>query len=401
MDSTASISLSPSKDVNFRWPAAPLAENLNDRSAGWLGVGAGKAGCQAGGHAVSGSAEGEQAWSDPAGVCQARPVDVLVLGGTAWVGREVAREALARGHAVTCLARGESGTAATGARLVLADRTGANAYDEVRDRDWDAVVDVSRQPGQVRGALAALADRTRHWGFVSTGNVYADNSTPGDDESAALLPATDLDVADRELYGPGKVACEQACHRSLGDRLLIARSGLIGGPGDGSDRAGYWVARAARDTEGPMLAPDIPDDPTQVLDVRDLVTWLVDAFEQGTTGTFDAVGPVVPFGEWLALARATAGHTGPVVLADSTWLVEQGVGTYMGPESLPLWLPDAGYEGWSARSGAAAVAAGLRHRPLAETMAATLDWERSLGLDRDRAAGLSPTRERDLLTLLD
>ena len=327
-------------------------------------------------------------------------MDVLVLGGTAWVGREVAREASARGHTVTCLARGESGVAAAGARLVAADRTRADAYDAVRDRDWDAVVDVSRQPGQVRGALAALAERTGHWGFVSTGNVYADNTTVGDDESAALLPATDLDVVDPDLYGPGKVACEEACRQYVGERLLIARSGLIGGPGDGSDRAGYWVARAARDPAGPMLVPDTLDDPTQVLDVRDLVTWLVDAFEQGTTGTVDAVGPVIPFGDWLAQARATAGHTGPVVLADSAWLLEQDVKPYMGADSLPLWLPLAGYEGWSARSGAAAVAAGLRHRPLAETMADSLDWERFLGLARARSAGLGPTREHDLLTLL-
>lgn len=327
-------------------------------------------------------------------------MDVLVLGGTAWVGREITREALARGHSVTCLARGESGVAATGAKLVLADRTAEGAYDEVRDHDWGAVLDVSRQPGQVRGAVAALAGRARHWGFVSTGNVYAAHSTLGDDESAALLPATDLDVADRELYGEGKVACEQALVEALGDRLLIARSGLIGGPGDTSDRAGYWVARAARDPETPMLVPDIPDQPTQVLDVRDLVTWLVDAFEKGTTGTFDAVGPVIPFDTWLAQARTTGGHTGPITLAGTPWLLEQGVGTYMGPESLPLWLPDEGYEGWSARSGAAAVAAGLTHRPLAETMADTLAWERQLGLDRPRDAGLSRARETELVTLL-
>jgi len=331
-------------------------------------------------------------------------VNLLVLGGTAWLGREIAVEAAARGHAVTCLARGKAGQFIDGVRSVIADRDDSDAYAEVSAQRWDAVVDVGRQPGHVRRAVTALQPVSECFLFVSTGNVYASQRELDQDEDAELMPRLVSDMmGSTEDYGSAKVACEEAAVRGFGaDRTLVARAGLIGGPGDISGRSSYWPWRFAHPSnqKQTVLVPDDPDVPTGIIDVRDLATWLVSCAETATSGVFNAAGRPVPLEEHLAVARSVAGHVGPVIAVPSTWLTDQQVQMWSGPRSLPLWIDDPDWYGMNARSTVRARAAGLVTRTLEETLTDTLSWERSRPEQGPHGAGLTDHEEQQLLALL-
>ncbi|MGW6173775.1 NAD-dependent epimerase/dehydratase family protein [Arthrobacter sp. NPDC055138] len=330
-------------------------------------------------------------------------MQILILGGTAWLGHEIAAEALRRGHQVTCLARGTSGSVPAGARLVRADRDAPDGLDTVAEERWDAVLDVSRQPGQVRRAATALAGTAEHFTFVSSGSVYADHGSPGADETAELLPPLESDVmTSPDVYGAAKVACEDAARNAFGPgRSLIVRPGLIAGPGDTTDRTGYWPLRFARPVadDGAVLIPDAPGLDAQVIDARDLAAWLVAAAEKRLAGEFNAVGDTLTLAEHLEIGRGVAGHTGPVFMLDQQELAAAEVNPWAGERSLPLWLPLPDFAGFMSRSNAAAKAAGLALRPLAETLADTLAWELATGPERPRSAGLTAEEERRLLTI--
>jgi 2'-hydroxyisoflavone reductase len=322
----------------------------------------------------------------------------LVLGGTAWLGRAAATAARDLGERVTVLARGESGPPPPEVEVVVADRGEPAAYDAVSDREWDVVLDVSRQPSQVLGALEALAGRASSWVFVSSSSVYATEDEPGADETAPLLAPHPEDDDGWDTYGARKVACEQHVLDRVGDRALVARSGLIAGPGDHTDRTGYWPLRFAHPAtdDGAVLVPRSPLL-TQVLDVRDLAGWLVRAGLDGRTGVVNASGPTMPLADHLRVAREVAGHDGELVEVDQDWLQAHSVEPWSGERSLPLWLPLPEYAGFMARSTSAAQERGLTSRPLVETLVDTLDWEVRTGPGRPRKAGLSPADEQELV----
>ncbi len=321
---------------------------------------------------------------------------LLVLGGTLFLSRAVAVEAVARGHDVTCAARGTSGTVPRGARHVVLDRSSASRPADwvALDGDWDAVVDVSRTPSWVRDALEALADRTRHWTFVSSISVYADSATPGGGpETLPLLPAITEDVVQDspEKYGASKVGCEQAV-QARATRALVLRPGLIVGPGDPTGRFSYWPERMVEG--GEVLAPGPPEAPTQVIDVRDLAAWIVTCAEREHTGVLDAVGPQTPLGELLDEVAAGVGADPDLVWADPDSLTAHEVRPWAGPRSLPLWLPRQS-QGLMAHDPEPSVAAGLTPRPVAETAADTLAWLR--GTDHPERTGLTRAEERHVL----
>lgn len=322
--------------------------------------------------------------------------DVLMLGGTGWLSGRIAERWADAGASVTCLARGGR-DAPYGTALVVGDRDAPEAYEVVAQRDWDEVVDVSSNPVHVAAALAALGERARHWTYISTVSVYASNDEPGADESSELLAPAGPD--EDEDYGRAKVRAEASVRASLGFRAGIVRPGLIVGPGDPTDRFGYWVGRFALAGEGDVLAPEVAGRGAQVIDVDDLAEFVQAIGNERWTGVVNAVGDPFELDRVLADAREVAGHSGAVVAAPDPWLEAHDVAYWMGPRSLPLWLP-AGMPGFWTRSNAAYRILGGKLRPLRDTLERTLADERARGLERERRAGLTRADELALLAEL-
>lgn len=311
---------------------------------------------------------------------------VLILGGTGWLGREIAAQALADGAEVTCLARGSSGDVPPGARLVVADRTREGAFAGLNG-DFDEVVEVAYQAELVVPALAALAGRAAHWTLVSSVSVYADNASPLAGESAEVVDPVDL-----TRYPDAKVAAERRSLAALGDRLLIVRPGLIVGPGDPSDRFGYWPMRLSQG--GRVAIPDPAGLHVQVIDVADLAAWIARA---GTlTGVVNAVGPIHTLADFFSLAVEVTGFEGVLVPVDDETLLAAGIAYWAGPRSLPLWLPRSEV-GFAQRDPSTFLRLGGTPRRLADSISRALTDELTRGAGRSRRSGLTLAQEAAVL----
>jgi 2'-hydroxyisoflavone reductase len=320
---------------------------------------------------------------------------LLVLGGTVFLGRHLVEAALERGHDVTTFTRGRHNPDLfPEAERLRGDRNGD--LDALAGRSWDACVDTSGNlPAQVRASADLLSGAVGLYAFVSTLAAYAGfPRVAGLDERAQLAPMPDPppDRPGPESVGALKAECERALEAVMGGRTLVARSGLLAGPHDPSDRFAYWPRRVARG--GEVLAPAGPDLPVQLIDARDLAGWLLDGVESGRTGAFNVTGPTEPLtmAGLLETCRAVAGSDATVTWADERFLLESGVGPRM---ELPLWMPGA--PGAATCSCERALAAGLRLRPLADTVRDTLAWDAARPADAPRRAGLAPDREAELL----
>ena len=319
---------------------------------------------------------------------------VLILGGTRFVGRAVVDAALDRGDTVTRFNRGKTNPGLyPQVETIIGDRTGD--LSALSARHWDAVVDVAAyDPEVVRRSAQALADAADRYVFVSTASVYADHSVR-QVEGAPVIPLRADTPAD-DLYGARKAAAEQIVTEAFGDRGLIVRAGLIVGPNDPTDRFAYWPRRIARG--GRILAPGDPADPLQFIDVRDLGGWIIQGARRGLRGVFNVTGEPFPFGRLLEECVAATGSRD----ADRQWvptarLLAAGVDPWMG---VPLWIAAPGWEAANDVDVSRALAAGLRLRPLAETIRDTLAWDLARGGPAPGDEGLSREREEDLLRRL-
>ena len=322
---------------------------------------------------------------------------LLILGGTAFVGRHLVETALARGHTVTLFNRGQRNPGLF-AELERLQGERPENLEALRGRQWDAAIDTSGYtPRAVAASAGLLADAVAHYTFISTISVYADGAPADSTEQAELgrLPAEKAGTEEiaGDTYGPLKVLAEQAAEAAMPGRVLLPRPGLIVGPYDPTDRFTYWPARAARG--GDMVAPDGPDLPVQFIDARDLAAWTLDSVEAGRTGVFNATGPArrLNFGELLETCRTVSGSRASFTWVDEQTLLAWKVEPFT---DLPLWVPRK-ENAFMQVNIDKALGAGLTFRPLADTVRDTLAWDATRPADLPRRNGLMPEREAEIL----
>jgi 2'-hydroxyisoflavone reductase len=326
-------------------------------------------------------------------------MNLLILGGTRFVGRALVDAALVAGYEVTLFNRGQSNPGLYGElEQLTGDRDGG--LDALRGRRWDAVIDTCGYvPRLVGDSARLLAEAVEHYTFISSISVYRALDRPGIAETYDLATMADETVEEitGETYGPLKVLCEKQVDEVMGNgRSLHIRAGLIVGPHDPTDRFSYWVNRAARG--GEMLAPGDPNRPVQFIDVRDLADWTIKATGERLSGPFNATGPAyrLSMGEMLETCRQVASVESRVTWVDEPFLLEQGVKPW---SDLPLWIAGEEVEGFGTLDCRKAQSAGLVYRPLSETVADTLAWLNGRSADHEWRVGITAVWEAELLQL--
>lgn len=326
-------------------------------------------------------------------------MNILVMGGGQLVGWHIVRTALDRGYGVTLFNRGRTNPGEfPGVERLVGDRDGGLA--PLAGRRFDAVIDCCGfHPDVVRQSAELLKEGAGHYTFISTESVYPDELTVDIDETAPVIelappiPATFV----MEAYGGLKVLCERVVRDVYGSRALIVRPGLVVGPRDHTQRFTHWVRRAAE--PGEMLLPGPPSRRVQLIDARDLAAFVLDRTAARDDGVYNASGPEysLTFERAVAACLEAGGHAATPAWVDHAALVKAGGN---GVE-LPFWFPDDAHPDTpveleiSSRRG---IAAGLRFRPLADTVRDILAWERSRPADFPMRPGpLNAEREKELL----
>ncbi len=324
----------------------------------------------------------------------AKPLRILILGGTGFIGPVLVRLARARGHTITLFNRGKTNPHLfPDVETILGDRR--TDIDRLKGRDWDAVIDTwVMLPASVRAAAERLRDRIGHYLFISTISVYRLGRAPIDEDSPLLTVAPErLAKPSADDYGGLKALAERAAEEAMPGRATSLRAGVIVGAGDPSGRFVYWPRRLERG--GDVLVPTGADGRMQFIDVRDLAQFTVRALEDRAFGIFNVVGPADPaLGSVLGAIDGAVGHSAHLVYADRAWMNARDAG---GWDDFPLVVAnDDDQAGFGHVSAARALARGLTFHPVADTATSALAWWKENG--RPPGPGISPEREAELLS---
>jgi len=342
----------------------------------------------------------KQVWSWATIAC----MDLLILGGTRFLGRAFVTTALAHGHTVTLFNRGRTDPHAFPQVETI---TGDREVDlsALSGRNWDAVIDTSAYAASTaRRSAEALSDHADRYVFISTISVYADAKTPNFDESYPLAVMSEEDAAmitgnadvnaKKQFYGPQKVLCERVVTHVFGEQALIVRAGLLIGPYDVTDRFGYWVRRVAEG--GEMLVPDTPDQRWQLIDARDLAGWALAMLAKRRGGIFNVTGERLRMADILETCRRLSGSDVHAVRVSERFIADEQIGEW---DNLPLWIPSdsVDYAGLWACNIDKALSSGLTLRPISDTIYDSLAWDAARDWPK-LALGLTRAREQELMT---
>ena len=335
-------------------------------------------------------------------------MNLLILGGTIFVGRHLVEAALERGHTVTLFHRGKhAADMFPDVERFMGDRTKEEDVEALavslteKERHFDAIIDTCGYfPRAVRLTAERLAPFADAYCFISSISVYADFKQDGLDETASVGTLTDesVEAVTGETYGPLKVLCEQAAEAAFPGHTLNIRPGLIVGPYDPTDRFTYWPHRVAEG--GTVLAPENPDVPTQFIDARDLAEWTIRMVARGKTGVYNATGPDYPLtlGEVLETCQTVSGSDAQFVWASADVLKKHEVAAW---SELPLWIPsEDDMVGLNRVSVDKAVRNGLTFRPVSETVHDTLFWDRGRSQEGTWRTTLTQEKEQAVLAAL-
>ena len=329
-------------------------------------------------------------------------MNILIIGGTRFLGRHLVDSAFARGHNVTLFNRGQTNpNLFPNVETVLGDRE--HSINRLSGRDWDAVIDTCGYVPRIVGISAVGLKRSvGRYIFISSISVYPDSDLHkiGIDESDPVGKLKDESVEEitGETYGPLKALCEKTMLDLYGESGLVVRPGLIVGPNDPTDRYTYWPVRIAKG--GEVLAPEKPEVPVQIIDVRDLSDFIIKLIEENASGIYNATGPdyELTFGRMLETCKQVSRSDANIHWAPVEFLEQNKVEAW---SDMPVWVPDNEENaGFSRVSISKAIQAGLKFRTLEDTVHDTLAWADTRPTDHNWRAGLKSDREQELLRLL-
>ena len=327
---------------------------------------------------------------------------ILIIGGTRFLGRYLVEAALDRSHEVTLFNRGKSNPGLfPQLETIIGDRE--KNVKKLEGRIWDAVIDVAGYvPRIVRLSAEVLKENVSRYVFISTISVYDEKLYRkigiNETDPVGKLQDETIEEITGETYGPLKALCEQVVQEIYEERALIIRPGLIVGPHDPTDRFTYWPLRVARG--GDVLAPQKPEAPIQIIDVRDLSDFIIRLIQDHAWGVYNATGPddELTIGRLLGVSKQVSNSDANFRWAPVEFLKQHNISEW---SDMPVWVPDNEENAGFARMDISkAINAGLKFRPLEETVRDTLAWAMTRPADHKWAAGLTAEREAEALAAL-